>query len=806
MSTLLQDLRFALRTLRRSWLVTLLATVSLAAGIAGNTAVFSMIEGVMLRPLPYPEPDRIVMLGERDRETAQGTTPPAMSLANLWEYDTRSRTLEEFTAFRPTVFMLGGGERPTPLTTAQVAVSFFGLTGAAPERGRLPAPEEAVPGGPKVAVLSHAYWERTSAPGEDPLEKVLQLNGEPYQVIGVLREGFEFLVGTIDLWVPLQEAADDARRDRRDVLALARMRPGTTMALVRDDVERVARELEDAYPRANLGYTADAMNLRHDIPDSRSRQLILLLQGSVFFVLLIACANIANLLLARSQQRQREIAIRTILGAGRGRIIRQLLKESLVLVMIGGIVGLWLGWIGIGLLDTAFGAALPRMYAPALNARVVVFTVGVTLLAGVMFGLFPAMTAFGTGHATVLRDGGGRGATEGRGKRRVSRGLVIGEIALSLVALGGGSVMIRSFLALQNADPGFDPANLLTVLLTAPAGKYGDDEQTALVMRRVREHVGDVSGVESVSLVNSLPRNFLAPTDSYRIDGSSAGVTGRVPRVISLRVTPDYLHTLGVRLLAGRFFDENDRMGAPPVAVINRSMADARFDGESPLGRRITIVGESREIVGIASDVRQLLIHQEGTTEEAVYLPLAQEPQRSLYAVVRGGVPVRQIVTPVRAAIAEVDRDIVVSQMLTMDEFIAQFFTGAQVYNVVLGGFGILALLLASVGTYGVLAYSVAQRRQEIGVRLAVGAQPRQVVRMVARQGAVMSGLGLGIGVLLLVPLIFLIDRLLQGLAPIAPMTVVAVAALLFVVTMLASVVPAARAASVDPVDALRAD
>jgi putative ABC transport system permease protein len=548
------------------------------------------------------------------------------------------------------------------------------------------------------------------------------------------------------------------------------------------------------------------MNLRHDIPDSRSRQLILLLQGSVFFVLLIACANIANLLLARSQQRQREIAIRTILGAGRGRIIRQLLTESLVLVTIGGGLGLWLGWIGIGLLDTAFGAALPRMYAPAINARVVLFTIGVTVLAGLMFGLFPAMTAFGTGHGSALRDGGGRGATEGRRKRRVSRALVIGEIALSLVALGGGSVMIRSFLALQNADPGFDAENLLTVLLTAPAGKYGDEEQTALLMRRVREQLGGVSGVRSVSLVNSLPRNFLAPTDSYRIDGSSAQSTGRVPRVISLRVTPDYLGTLGVRLLAGRFFEEDDRLGAPPVAVINRSMADARFDGVSPLGRRITIAGESREIVGIASDVRQLLIHQEGMSEDAVYLPLAQEPQRSLYAVVRGGVPVRQIVTPVRAAIAEVDRDIIVSQMLTMDEFIAQFFSGAQVFNVVLGGFGVLALLLASVGTYGVLAYSVAQRRQEIGVRLAVGAEPRQVVRMVARQGAVISGLGLGIGVLLIVPLIFLIDRLLQGLAPIAPMTVVAVAAVLFLVTMLASVVPAARAAAVDPVDALRAD
>ncbi len=804
MHTLLQDLRFAVRTLRKGILVTLLAILSLSLAIGGNATVFSLINGFLYRPLPYHEADRIVLLGERETDQARGTNALVSSLAIYSDLQDRSQTLAELAAFRPATYSLSGGERPVPVIGARVTPSFFPLLGAAAQRGRVFRDDEGHEGAARVTVVTREYQERTWGAEVDPLEQVLVLNGEPHQVVGVLPAGWEFLTPGLDVWTPLRSNPRESPRDRRDAFILARMSAGVGMEAVYAEAEAIAGEIATEFPATNRGWTIDAFNLRHDIPTDQSRTLLALLQGSVLFVLLIACANITNLLLARGQERQREIALRTVLGAGRRRIVRQLLTESLLLVSVGGAAGLALGFLGIRLLTNAFAGQLPAAYAPVMDLNVLAFTLGVTVFAGLFFGLVPALQSFRQDQVGVLKEGGSRGASAGSRRKLLSKGLVVAEIALSMVALAGGSLLVQSFVELRNADPGFETENLLTAQLAIPPSKYDGGDQLAALLDRLKERTEALPAVRSATFTNSLPQNFLAPNDTFRVAGTPAEDGQAVPRAVSLRVGYDYLETLQVPLRQGRFLEDADRIDRPLVAVLNQTMAERRFPGQDPVGQQIAIRGETREIVGVVGDVRQVLIRQGDTSEETVYLPIAQDPQTSLFLVLRATGDPHEVTEPMRTAVGEVDPDITLSQVLTMHEFVDQFFVGLNVFNAVLAGFGVLALLLAALGTYGVLAYSVTQRTHEIGVRMAVGARSGQVVRMVARQGIIMAIIGLAVGGLLTVPLVSLIQSVLQGLGSVQPATVVLVAAVLFGVTVLASVLPARKAAGVDPVLALR--
>jgi putative ABC transport system permease protein len=804
MSELLQDLRFATRVLRRSWGVTLVAVLSFSIAIAGNTAVFGLIKSLLFQPLSVEAPERVVVLQERRVEQPAVLATLSTSLANHEDMAARSRTTSAWTALRPTVLGLRDGDRSEPITSAQVAVNFFDVMGIEMLRGRAFLEEEGVPGARRVAVVTPEFWQRTRGGEGDPIGSVLTLSGEPVEVVGVMPEGFTFLFSAADIWVPLTESPAGSPRDRRDLLSMARLAPGTTMEQVQAELTEIAAALATEYPEVQRDWTVDAFNARYDIPDARTKIFYGLLQGAVFFVLLIACANITNLLLARAQERQREIALRTVLGAGRRRLVRQLLTESGILVFAGAGLGLALGWLGIRGMANHFAGLLPPNYTPSLDGTVVLFTVGLSVLAGLIFGLAPVGQTLRVSQVGALKEGGGKSSV-GRDRKLVARGLVVVEIALSLVALGGGGMLVRSFLEIQSADPGFDGAPLVTARLRVPDSRYPDEEQRVLLHDEILARAGRLDGARVAALINALPRNVQIPTDTFRIAGEPRDEAVPLPRAFTLKASPGYTDALGIAVLQGRFFEDGDRPGAAPVAVVNRSFAERWMPGGDPVGRFVDFEGASRQIVGVVEDVQQVLISTPGQVEsEAIYVPAAQRPMGAYTIVLAAAGDPAGLKEPLREDIRQLDPDLTLSQLLTMDEVMEQFFAGVAVFNTILGGFGLLAILLASLGTYGVLAYQVTQRRHEIGIRMAIGARGSEVIRMVTKQGVSMALLGLALGGLALVPLTRLLRTILQGFSTVSGDTGLVVAAILFTVTLVASLVPAYRASSLDPVRALR--
>lgn len=804
MRTLLRDVRFALRALRRDRLVAITAILSLGVAIGGNAAVFSLVDGFLLRPLPFEEPDRMVVVGERQEDQPALSGFLATSLPTFEDAAERSVTVGSWTAMRPLTMSLRGEDGSEPLTATAVRPGFFRLFGATPSMGRTFTDDEGVEGARKVAILGYEYWIDRYGESASPLGDVLTLNGEPHEVVGVSRPNFGFLAPNQQVWVPLTASRDEADRGDRNVIAIGRLGPDVSMEHARGEMSVIAQQLRDEFPETQRNWTFDVYNVRYDIPTRQTRLLFMLLQGSVVAVLLIACVNITNLLMARGQERRQEIALRTILGAGRGRVVRQLLTESSILVLSGAVLALGIAFVGIRTISNQFAGVLPPGFEVVMDGRVLLFTLAVSVVAGLIFGVAPALQTFKKGQADALRDGDTRG---GRGRRRklLSRTLVVAEIALSYVALGGGSLLVQSFLELQTSDPGFEAGNVLTASVTVPRSKYPSPEAKVQWRDRALAEVMALPGVESAAFTTALPQNPFAATDSFRVAGAVVDLVAPPPESVVLQVTPQYLRTLGVAITAGRFLETRDREDGDRVAVINRTLADTHFGPEGPIGRQIAVRGESRTVVGVADDIQQGLFQNPLTqTGETIYLPVAQGPDGANSLMVRTTTEPRSVSDAVRETLRRQDPDLSVSQILTMDEFVEQFFVGVQVFNVVLGGFGIVALLLAALGTYGVLAYSVNQRRREIGIRMTVGAGPRQVVAMVAREGVWLGVIGLGLGVLLTVPLIGVMRTILLGAATIEPQVLVLIGALLFAVTVAASLVPSSRAAMVDPVSTMK--
>ncbi|MEM7414974.1 MAG: ABC transporter permease [Gemmatimonadota bacterium] len=805
MSDFVQDVRFAARMLRRGWGVTLLAVGSLAVAIGGNTAVFGLINTFLFTPLSIENAEELIVVQERTLEQPPTLSTLSTSLPTADDFARRSRTTSAWATYRPTVLGLRQVDRSEPISSAEVSQSFFEVIGTPVFRGRAFLAEESVPGGRKVAVVTQEFWERTQGDTE-ALGAVLTLSGDPVEVVGVMPPDFSFIFGTADIIVPLTETAASSPRDRRDVIAIARIADGFAMEQVREDITGIAADLRAEYPEVQENWTTDVFNARTDIPDTTTKLFYALLQGSVFFVLLIACTNITNLLLARAQERRREIALRTVLGAGRGRLTRQLLTESGLLVFTGAVLGLLLGWVGIRLIAASFGNLLPPNFTPTLDGTVILFTGGVSILAGLIFGLAPVGQTLRTAQSEVLKEGSGK-SSQGSTRKLVTRGLVVAEIALSLVALGGGGMLVRSFVALRTADPGFDGSGLVTASVGVPESKYPDEEQRLVFLDQLLDRVGRLDGASEPTLANALPRNFAVPTDTFAVAGRPREGVGAAPRAFSLKVSPNYDDALGVEVLQGRFFSENDRRGTPPVAVVNRSFAERWLEGLEPLGQSLIVAGESRQIVGVVEDIQQLLFPTPGAVQaEAIFMPAAQHPMDGYSVLALASDDPALLKEPLRTGVQELDPDVTISQVATMEERVDQFFTGVTVFNSILGGFGVLGMLLAAFGTYGVLAYQVTQRRHEIGIRMAIGAEGREVLRMVTRQGLVMAVIGLAIGGVMLVPLTRLVRSLLAGFTTVSADTGLYVAGVLFAVTLAASLLPAWRAASMDPVMALRDD
>ncbi|HET9982178.1 MAG TPA: ABC transporter permease [Longimicrobiales bacterium] len=786
-----QDGRFSLRALRRNPGFALVAVLTLALGIGANTAIFSVVNGILLRPLPYRSADRLVVAG--------------MSLPDYRDVVERSNVFEATSVWATNIYKLAtdSGE-PEQVMGAVVSPAFFPML-AAPALGRTFRPEE---DRAPLAVISHGLWQRRFGGDRGVLGRTLRLSGDVYTIVGVMPPSFEFPDASFEVWVPLGSAMvkvpeQELNRSLRIFRVLGRLRPGVDMARVRADARAISARLAREHPDTNEGVQLEFEPL-YDRVVGAVRPALLILLGAVGFVLLIACANVANLLLARTTARAREMAVRRALGAGRGRLARQLLTESVVLALAGGALGVGLAaW----LLRTLphLGTDLPRLAEVGVDARVLAFAALATLATSVLFGLAPALHGAGEAVAEALKEGG-RGAVGGGRGGVLRRGLIVAEIALSMVVLVGAGLLVRSLVRMLDQDVGFQPAGLLTT--NVELFHYENPARRAVMLDQVIRRVAALPGVAAVGAGTGLP-----PRTAQR--GTGFLVAGRVPdeveraRAYFLAVTPAYFAAMGAPVLRGRAFRDSDGAGDAPVVIINKTLAARLFPGRDPIGAQLELVDPDqdstwRTIVGVVPDIRYQGLDDPG--DAAIYTPFPQTPFLWANLMVRAHGPPRRLEQALRAAIESVDPQLTPARIEAMEELVSESVAQRRFHTLLLTGFALLATLLAAVGIYGVIAYSVSQRTREIGVRLALGAAPRAVIRSVLREGLGLALAGVAIGLLAALGLTRMMTSLLYGVSPTDATTLAGVAALLVVVAGVASGVPAWRAARVDPLVALRHD
>lgn len=798
-----QDFRFALRILRKNLGVTVLAVSSLALAIAGNTTVYSLINSFVNRPLPYRQVERLELIGERSSDALAGqivTTSPA----NYLDFVQRQKAFTKIAAFQGAVSSLdSASDEPEQLTTGAVTPGFFALLGTVPIWGRSFAREEAVRGGAHVVVLGNAFWHQRFGGRVDLSGESLELNGEHYSIIGVLPADFEWLLAAnTEIWIPLVLERATAARNRRNLFAIGRLRDGVKETVAQAEMDTLMEQLTQEYPDANRGFTVELLNMRTEIPDARNRLFMTIMQVALLFVLLIACANVANLLLARSQAREREIAVRASLGARRERIVRQLLTESMVTATIAGILGVALGYAGLRLVGNAFAGLLPSFWMPRLDLHVLTYSLGVTLLGGVLFGLAPVLQTGRFDLLPALKDGT-QGATSSGRRKLASNLLVVAEIGCALAFLAGSSMMIHTFQTMQTADAGFATTRLLVMRVDLPDVRYDTAEKQVAGVRQITAQLAAAPGVRSLAVSNLSPRTPFVPEEAFEIAGRPAGKDDVLPRASWLSCGPDFFRTLGIQAHSGRLFTDADSLDAPRVVVINQAMAARYWPQQDPIGDFLTFQGERREIIGVVPTVRHdLFVRAEPS--RVVYLPWLQRPAGAFGLTLEALSDPSSLAGQARRTLAGIDRSIALTQVQSLDAFVEQFWIGQRVFTALLGGFGLLALVLATIGTYGVLAYSVAQRTHEIGIRMAIGADRAQVMRLIVQRGLLLAGLGIALGIPLVVIQIRLISAVFAGLVPVEPISVFGVGILLAAVTTAASAIPAHRAASIDPMRALR--
>jgi putative ABC transport system permease protein len=806
MDTLLQDVRYALRRLRRSPGFTVVAVLTLALGIGANSAIFSVVNAVLLRSLPYEEAERLVLVAHVNREG----NPAPMSPANFRDVRAEARSLEDLSFWHYSGRTLTGVGDPVRLQGAAVGERFFEVMRARPLLGRTFRADENEPGRNRVAVLGHAFWQQRF--GADPrvVGRTVTLDGEPYEVVGVMPEEFGF-PGNRDLWFPREYDADfvsDASRGAWFISGIGRLKPGVPHEQAAREVAALGKRLQQQYPDSNTGLEFTSVSL-YEQTVGNVRVSLLVLLGAVGLVLLIACANVANLLLARAAAREGELAVRTALGAGRGRLVRQLLAESVILGLLGGAAGLLLAVWGTSALVALEPQGIPRLADVRVDGTVVAFTLGVALLSGLLFGLLPAMQVTRSGLAGSLREGG-RGALSGRGSIRTRNALVVAEMALAVVLLAGAGLLIRSFVQLQSVDPGFRSEGALSFTLALPDAAYGEGDAGAVFYRGLLERLEALPGVRSAAAVSDLPMGNSANFLTFEVEGREPPTPGQEPVSQILRVTPDYFRTLGIPVARGREFSAEDRAGAPGVVVINQETARRFFPGEDPIGKRILLsLGPDTtsvpwEVVGVAGDVRQFGV--DADPQPAMYFPAAQGPSGSMGVVVRTAVPPLSLAGAVRRAVAGLDPNLPVNELRPLEQLTADSVSQPRFYMLLLSVFAGTALALAAIGIFGVISYGVAQRTREIGVRMALGAEPASVLRVVVGGALGLAGIGVGLGVLGALAGTRLLSGLLYGVAATDPLTYAGVAVLLLGVAALASWLPARAAVRVDPVVALRAE
>jgi putative ABC transport system permease protein len=819
MDNLLQDLRYAARRLLRSPGFTAVALLTLALGIGANSAIFTVVHGVLLRSLPFAEPEALVAFG-----TVQpGEAPRAGSLSppdfmSLRDQATGAGSgspgvLADAVAFVYGAAALTGEGEPQRVEAAWVSAGFFEIFGAAPVLGRSFTADENRPGDDDVAVLGHGFW--LQAFGGDPgvVGRTVTVNGVSRTVVGVAPPGFDFPDRRV-LWSPIPYgetfSSETAVNRRAQYLSVVgRLRPGVSVAQARAEVTAIAARLEAEFPETNTNVTLAMLPLR-EVVVGEVRTPLLVLLGAVGFVLLIACANVANLLLARAAARQSEMALRTALGAARGRLVGQLLTESLLLGLLGGALGLLLAYAGTDLLLALRPEGIPRLDDVGVDATVIGFTLAVSLGTGLLFGLVPALHVTRADLTAVLAEAG-RGGPVGRQGQRTRSLLVVAEVALAVMLLVGAGLLMRSFLQLQQVDPGFRPEQALATQLSLPARSYPDDDRRAAFYGALIERLEALPGVTSVGAVNVLPMSDDRMVINFAVRGREPLPPGEQPTLDVRLATPDYLRAMGIPLLRGRAFSDRDRADAPQVALINEAAAQRHFPGEDPIGQFIRLgwgraEGEfaGGEVVGIVGDVRQLGLADDFLPE--IYLPHAQAPEAQMSVVVRTAGDPLTLAGAIRAEVRSLDPNLPVGTMTTLDHVVSRSVAQPRFYLLLLGIFAAVSLTLTAVGIFGVMSYAVVQRTREIGIRMALGAAPGAVLRMVIGGALALAvgGMALGLGGALVLTRV--LESLVFGVSTTDPLTYAGVAGALTAVVLLASYIPARRATRVDPAVALRGE
>ena len=803
MQTLLQDLRYAARSFTRRPGFTLAVVLTLAVGIGANSAIFSIVNSVLLRPLPYAAQERLVRVFGRYVDFGR----TSFSYPDFVDLRARATSFERIAAYGSTGTTLTGIDEPERLRAGLAVGDLFGALGLRPLIGRTFRPEDEQYGTHRVVVLSHRLWTRRFAADPAVVGRVINLNGNPYTVIGVAPLAMRLLES--DLWMPFAINPANAPPGRRSEFlgVVGRLKPGVTLDAARADVAAVARALSQEYPQTNANFLTETSLLRDEVVGP-IRPALVVFTVAVGLVLLVACGNIANLMLARAAARAREIAVRVSLGAGSGRLVRQLLTESLLLALTGGALGLGLAAWGVGALKMLRPGNIPRIDEIALDWRVVAFTLAVAALTGLIFGLAPALQA-ARGDVRSALQAGGRGAS-GSALERMRGVLVAAQIAFALVLLIGAGLLIKSFARLQDVDPGFRPDNLLTFRVSLPGSRYGSDTARQLAFGELEKRLAALPGVRSVGGVSNLPIGGDYPYISFSIEGVTERIPGVMQDAVPLAVTPDYLRTLGIRLQSGRVFTPRDGPTSALVALVNVQMARTFWRGKNPIGSRITLGNPQspdavwRTVVGVIDNTRLESLDREPYPQ--MLFPAAQFDPVALDLAIRTSVPPASLVPAVRREVRALDRDLPVFNVKTMEERLAEVVAQPKVNLVVLTTFALLALLIAAIGTYGVMAYAVAQRTRELGIRVALGASGDRVVRLVVRQGMVPALVGVGIGLVGAVLGARLLASLLYGVGTHDVSTFAIAVVALGAVALAACYVPARRAAQADPMLALKSE
>jgi putative ABC transport system permease protein len=799
METLLRDIRYGVRSLLKRPGFTAIALIALALGIGANTAIFTLVNAVLVRPLPFAEPDRLVWMWGNIRN---GSNRASVSPPDFLDYRKQTTTFEEFAAFFsiPVPLNLTGDGEPERLTASGVTGNYFQALGVKPALGRTFLLENEKPGSDQVAVLSYRLWQKRF--GGDPgiLNKTVTLDGKTFQVLGVMQPNFSF-PQFAELWLPINFDISPGMKQRKAhfMRPIGKLKAGATLAQAQADIDAVARRLEEQYPDTNKGWNLRLVSLREQLVGN-SRPTLFILFGAVGFVLLIACANVANLLLVRAAGRHKEIAVRTALGAGRFRIARQMITESVLLALAGGTLGTLLAVWGVELLVTLSAGSIPPTAQVRIDATVLGFTLLISLLTGVLFGLAPALRTMKLNLSESLKEGN-RGSGEGAQRNRTRSVLVVLESAVAVLLLIGAGLLVRSLVQLQNVSPGFDAHNVLTMNVQLPREKYPTPEKANNFFEQLESRVSGLPGVESVGLVSELPLSGQPNDMPYTVEGRPPVPINQAFDDDYRRVNRQYFAAMRIPFLRGRNFTEQEVRQGAKVLIISDLLARQTFPNEEPIGKRLVMAlgNQPFEIIGVVGDIRHRAL--EFQPAAAMYMPTYES---GMNVVIRTQGEPTSLAAAVRKEVQTIDPDQPVAEVKTMEEWLDTSVATPRYRTGLIALFALVALILASTGIYGVMSYSVTQRTHEIGIRMALGARRLDVLRLVVRQGMALVLVGVLLGVVAAIGLTRVMSSLLFGVTARDPLTFVAVAAVLTLVAFIACYLPARRATKVDPLVALR--